>query len=152
MSTRYILIAELFALLSFGNSLVFSGEPLCKRFSRYKVERANEAVSPCKLFFYAERFSHSNDSGLRVIVERGKPIEFKSGSPISGGGLKPYSYRWCVLDGNGKIERAWLAHFIRNRDGTFHTIVKLPEAEWNRSRLEIYFADVDGDGEREDVT
>lgn len=32
--------------------------------------------------------------------------------------LIPSSYTWSVLDKNGKMERRWLAYFLKNRDGT----------------------------------
>ena len=132
---------------------VSGGEPLCKRFSRYLVDRANEPISPCRLFFFAERNPHSpRELYFRVIIKRGQPITMAHGETVSDGDLKPYFYRWVILDSKGAVERAWLAEFIKNRDGLRHTIVKLTDEDWRRSRLEIYFEDVDGDGEREDVT
>ena len=39
---------------------------------------------------------------------------------------------------------------MRNRDETYHTVVKLPEDDLRRSQLVIYFEDVDSNGERDD--
>ena len=130
-----------------------SAQPLCKRFSTFAVTRLNEPVSPCKLYFYADRFAHNErESYFRVIVQRDKAITLEDGEPRSEGGLQPYSYRWVILDAGGHVERSWLAHFLRNGDGQFHTVVKLSDDEWQRSRLDLYFEDVNGDGAREDVT
>lgn len=138
-----------------GTSLDVEDEPskpLCEPYSRYSVTQLNAPVSPCDLFFFVDRVAGGRESRLRVVIERGAPIPIRDGQPYSIGGLRPYWYRWVVLDERGAIERSWLAHFQQNRDGVYHTIVDLPEMDWQRSRLEIYFEDVNGDGVREDVT
>jgi hypothetical protein len=63
-----------------------------------------------------------------------------------------YHYRWIVLDESGKELRTWLAYFLKNRDSTYHTVVKQPHDDWEKSVLEVYFEDVNADGAREDVT
>ena len=118
-------------------------EPLCKPFSEYTVGKAdlNKSISPCDLHFDADFFFESgNEKYLRLTIRRGEDQ------------LQPYSYTWKVLNTRGEEARSWLATFVENRDGTYHTIVKLPPDEWNRSILDVYFEDVDGDGVREDVT
>jgi hypothetical protein len=133
-------------------------KPLCKPFSEYTVGRddLNKSVSPCDLYFYADDALGrlpSNEKYFRVVVRRGSPIELNHGAPVSPNDqLRPYHYNWTVLDDKGKPVRSWLAYFLRNRDGNYHTVVTLPREEWNRSVLEVYFEDIDGDGEREDVT
>ena len=66
--------------------------------------------------------------------------------------ILPYWYRWTIRNEQGQVERAWLAYFIKNRDGIYHTIVTQPDQDWQKSFIEVYFEDVNGDGVREDVT
>lgn len=130
-----------------------SRAPLCKQYSTFQIDRLNQSISPCDLYFYADRFSHHpRESYFRVVIRRGLPVAFyDDGEPKPDGSLQPYWYKWVVVNADGKVERSWLAYFMRNRDGTYHTIVKLRDDEWKRSRLEIYFEDVNDDGAREDV-
>jgi hypothetical protein len=140
-----------------------SPKPLCKRFSQYTVKGAdlNKSVSPCDLYFYADDAMHGllgNEKYFRVIIRRGKPVQLSEGGatraePVAWGDqLQPYWYKWTILDDKGKTIRSWLAHFLKNRDGNYHTVVDLPPDEWNRSILEVYFEDVDGDEVPEHVT
>lgn len=145
-----VVIALVLTAIAFAGA---PGKPLCKQFSTFQIDRLNQPISPCNLYFYADRISHHpRESYFRVVIRRGLPVAFVNGEPSSDGALQPYWYRWVVVDADGKVERSWLAYFMRNRDGTYHTIVKLSDDEWKRSRLEIYFEDVDDDGVREDVT
>ncbi len=131
--------------------------PLCKRFSEYTVGKPdlNKSISPCRLYFFADTIlSHDGEKYFRLVVRKGAAIRLNGIGGIDNpeNQLHPYLYRWKVLDAKGKESRGWLAFFLRNRDGTYHTIVNLPPDEWRRSVLEVYFEDVDGDGVREDVT
>ena len=66
--------------------------------------------------------------------------------------MLPCWYRWLIRGANGDLQRAWLAYFLRGRDGLYHTIVSQPRDEWASSYLELYFEDVNNDGAAEDVT
>ncbi len=65
--------------------------------------------------------------------------------------LRPHSYRWYVKSDDGTAIYEWLAHFMKNRDGSYHTLVKLPEQALRRSWLQVFFHDLDGDGNRENI-
>jgi hypothetical protein len=131
--------------------------PLCERFAEYFVGRddLNKAISPCDIYIYADAHSPAADERyFRVVIRRGNPVEFDEyGSPFAPKDqLQPYHYKWIVLGEDGQPIRSWLAYFLRNRDGTYHTVIRMPGEEWAASRLEIYFEDVNADGSREDVT
>ena len=139
-----------------------SSKTLCKRFSEYVVKRAdlNKSVSPCNLYFYADDALHGSsgkEKYFRVIIRRGSPIQLSEvgdnrGEPVAPNDqLRPHYYKWTILDDKGKIIRSWLAYFLKNRDGNYHTVVSLPPDEWDRSVLEVYFQDVDDDRELRDV-
>lgn len=156
MIQRLLIVSATLAGLGFAIfvcSAATTTKPLCTRFSTFRIQHLNESVSPCDLYFYADRFSrNAGESYFRVVVERGHTIPIRDKEPLSSGGLNPYWYRWVILDDKGKVQRAWLAHFLRNRDGMYHTVVTLSDDEWRHSHLELFFEDVDGDGEREDAT
>ena len=136
--------------------------PLCKPRSKYSVGKAdlNKSVSPCDLYFTATEtfsFPHKMERFYRVMIRRGKPFKLdeygRAIAPISPQDqLRPYYYKWIVLDDNGTVVRSWLAYFIKNRDYSYHTVIRQPQKDWDNSVLEIYFEDVNGDGVREDVT
>jgi len=131
--------------------------PLCKRFSQYVVRKAdlNRAVSPCRVHIHADAsVNRPTEKHFRVVVRRCRPVDLDEwGHPVAPRDqLRPYHYKWLVLDESGKVTRSWLAYFLRNRDGTYHTVVSLPPDEWRASVLDVYFEDVNGDGVREDVT
>jgi hypothetical protein len=132
-------------------------EPLCALGSKYRVGFAefNTPVSQCNLYFYVDFRVYTYEKFFRIIIQPNKPFTFtKDGyvdlSTINQ--IKPYHYRWTIKNTQGQVERAWLAYFIKNRDGTYHTIITQPEQDWKNSVLEIYFEDVNNDGVREDVT
>jgi len=125
-----------------------------ERFSSFKVSRRdlNKPVSPFSLYISVATSGGINSRQLRCIISRGYPISpsmLESPTELRKQ-LIPSSYTWQVLGENGKIEREWLSQFMRNRDETYHTVVKLPEDDLRRSQLVIYFEDVDSNGERDD--
>lgn len=126
-----------------------------KRFSTFRLNRSdlNKPVSPFNVFFQFLTAGGVHDWTITCVILRDQRISVspeKLQDQLSKQ-LIPYSYTWIVRGRDGKVERRWLAYFPKNRDGTFHTILTLPQEELTRSQLEIYFEDIDGDGQREDV-
>jgi hypothetical protein len=104
------------------------------------------------MYFYV-RFisSEPEEKWLQIVIQRAQPITIEEGYPSPSEQILPDRYRWVVRQPNGELQRAWLAYFIRGRDGLYHTVVSQPEDEWSASYLEIYFEDVNSDGAHEDV-
>lgn len=178
----FLLLSLLLAsILCSRNGFGQSGQSEHKKWEVYLVSRKdlNRPISPFRIYVDVETSGHIRDRSIMVVVLRGEPVPAYSEKdffPKLRKQLVPYSYTWHVLkpglpkedlqaDAQGRLrpgynvrseydfaERRWLASFMRNRDNTYHTIVKLPEDELRRSRLHIYFQDVDGDGERDEIT
>jgi hypothetical protein len=132
-------------------------EPLCPLNSKYQVgiKEFNTAVSQCNLYFYVDFRLYTYEKYFRVIIQPNKPFTFYEDGGIDLSAInqiKPYWYRWTIRDSQGQIEKAWLAYFLKGRDGTYHTVITQSEEDWKNSVLEIYFEDVNNDGVREDVT
>ncbi len=132
-------------------------EPLCPLNSKYQVgiKEFNAPISQCNLYFYVDFRLYTHEKYFRVIIQPNKPFTFYEDGGIDLSAIsqiKPYWYRWTIKDSEGQIEKAWLAYFIKSRDGTYHTIITQSEEDWKNSVLEIYFEDVNNDGTREDVT
>jgi hypothetical protein len=129
---------------------------LPKELTGYRITKAelNKPISEYKVYFYIDSHFLGSEDYFRVVARHDKPIEFSDEwhNPLPKGQIIAYSYRWHLLDEEGKSEKWWLAHFYENRDGTYNTIVRLPKEDLSRSMLEVYFEDIDGDGKREDVT
>ncbi len=130
-------------------------QALCPPKTRYIIEPVdiNRPISECRMYFYV-RFikSDTEEKWFQLVIQRGQPITVEDGYPIPSEQVFPYWYRWVVRGTNGDLHRAWLAYFIRGRDGLYHTIVSQPPDEWPESYLEIYFEDINNDGVDEDVT
>ncbi len=126
------------------------------RFSRFKLSRGdlNTPVSPWNIYIQVFTVDNEYEQIISCVVLRGMPV---SNSPRQMQSqlekqLIPYSYTWSISVDDGTVTRKWLAGFIKNRDGVYHTIVKLPLDELKRSSLSLYFEDIDGDGLRDDIT
>jgi hypothetical protein len=133
-------------------------EPLCPRNSTYQVRlnQLNTPISECKLYFYVAFLDNTGDERwLQVIVQPNNPFTFYDNGIVdyaSINQIKPYWYHWVIKDEQGQVQRAWLAYFIKGRDGLYHTIISQPEKDWHNSFLEIFFEDINNDHVREDVT
>ena len=133
-------------------------EPLCPHKSTYQVGLAdlNKPISPCNLYFYVHFNGDATQKSFQVTITLNQPFpingEFSETNQALINQIKPYSYLWTIKNAQGEIERAWLAFFIKNRDGSRFTIVTQPEQDWRNSFLEIYIEDVNADDVREDVT
>jgi hypothetical protein len=129
--------------------------PLCPRAASSVVHKddINHALSACQIYFYIDFPDKVGDEKyIRVFARHASPIEFTDGEPEAADQVVPYWYKWSVFDNNGQLVRSWLAYFLENRDGTYHTVISQSEADWQHSTLEVYFADINGDGVDEDVT
>lgn len=126
------------------------------RFSNFKLSRGdlNRPVSPWNIYIQIFTVGDEHERTVSCVVMRGMPVSEDSRHMQSQmeKQLIPYSYTWSTSAGDGTVTRKWLAGFIRNRDGVYHTIVKLPSDELKRSSLSLYFEDIDGDGLRDDIT
>lgn len=133
-------------------------EPLCERNSSYQVglNEFNTPISECKLYFYVVFLvNNPNERYFQVIIQPNKPFTFTDNGFVDRATMHqitPYWYRWEIKNAQGQVERAWLAYFMKGRDGLYHTIITQPEQDWHNSFLEIFFEDVNNDGVREDVT
>ena len=133
-------------------------EPLCEWNSIYQVglNELNTPISQCKLYFYVVFLvNNPNERWFQVIIQPNKPFTFTDNGFVDRATMNqitPYWYRWVIKDSQGQVERAWLAYFIKGRDGLYHTIVTQSEQDWRNSFLEIFIEDVNNDGVREDVT
>ena len=126
------------------------------RFSHFKLSRRdlNAPVSPWNIFIQVFTVGDEYERTISCVVMKGMPVSKDSSEMQSQmeKQLIPYSYTWSTSASDGTVTRKWLAGFIRNRDGVYHTIVKLPSDELKRSSLSLYFEDIDGDGLRDDIT
>ena len=133
-------------------------EPLCELNSTYQVRlnELNTPVSQCNLYFYVVFLDdHPNERYLQIIIQPNKPFTFYENGIVDYASINqitPYWYRWVIKNAEGQIDRAWLAYFMKGRDGLYHTIITQSEQDWHNSFLEIFFEDVNNDGVREDVT
>jgi hypothetical protein len=133
-------------------------EPLCPRNSTYRVGFAdlNTPISQCQLYFYAHFIiEDTNEKYFQIIIQPNRPIGFHENGLVdysTVNQITPYWYRWVIKDSNGQVEQAWLAYFLENRDGLYHTIISQSEQDWQNSFLEIFIEDVNNDHVREDVT
>ncbi|MCO5068698.1 MAG: hypothetical protein M9910_08465 [Kiritimatiellae bacterium] len=153
---RFVATALLLASL---NSLGLASSPsesvVSNRFSTILASRndLNKPLTPFKLYVAVSTSGGINDRYIKCIVLKGKPVSsdvLSSPSELQEQVI-PDSYTWRVIGRDGSVERQWLSHFMKNRDGTYHTIVKLLEDELRRSRLELLIEDIEHDGQREDV-
>lgn len=126
-----------------------------ERFAVYALSRddLNKPITPFELYVDVSVSGGITDRYVRCLVLRGKPISKETlASPFElQSQVLPDRYIWTIIGNNGSVIRQWLANFIKNRDGTYHTIVFLSEEELRSSRLELLIEDVDGDGNREDI-
>lgn len=140
------------ALISIVASVVFAAAVNAEmpRFATVEVGKSdlNKAIAPYNLFVNVETTGDERERRIKVIVLHGEPVK-----SVEGGlqdqlrrQVKPHLYKWHLGD------KWWLAGFLQNRDGTFHTIVSMPLLDLNQSKLLLLIEDVDGDGNREDVT
>lgn len=122
------------------------------RFMTYEVRRGvlNTRL-PHDLFIDASIWHDGKHFSVRIIVQRGREIDYAE-QTYRRSQIVPDYYKWQIRNVQGKVSREWLAFFVKNRDLTHHTLVRLPMEDLRRSYLLLYFEDVDGDGAREDVT
>jgi hypothetical protein len=138
--------------LSIVASVVFASavDAEVPRFATVKVGKSdlNKAIKPYDLYVNIETTGDERERRIKVIVLYGEPVK----SVESGlqdqlrRQVKPHLYKWHIGS------KWWLAGFLQNRDGTFHTIVSMPLLDLNQSELSLLIEDVDGDGSREDLT
>lgn len=126
------------------------------RFMAFVLSRddLNKPVTPFGLYVDVSVSGGITDWHIRCTVLRGRPISHEvllSPSELQSQ-VVPDRYIWKVVANDGTVIRQWLANFIKNRDGTYHTIVLLPDEDLRNSRLEMLIEDIDGDGEREDIS
>ena len=124
------------------------------RFSTWQIERAdlNTPVSPYGVYVDVTISGQvGHERWVRVVVQKGRKVDLSAATHREWQVL-PYSYKWQLRNQEGKPTHEWLAHFIQNRDLTYHTIVRLPLEDLRRSHLLLYFEDLDSDGRRDDVT
>ena len=120
----------------------------CRR--TYDVPKAmlGHSVTPFALYVDAALVRLTNTEGrpqvrLKVLVQRGRRGTV-SGSPLlRRTQLRPDLCFWQLTDDDGNVTREWLAGFLENRDGIYHTIVTLPLSELQHSYLVMLFEDVD---------
>ena len=133
-------------------------QPLCTINSSYQVglNDLNKPISECNLYFHVVfPIADPDERYFQVIIQPDKPFTFYDNGIVDFSNINqitPYWYRWVIKNQQGQVERAWLAYFMRGRDGLYHTIVSQSEQDWQNSYLEIFFEDVNKDGVREDVT
>lgn len=138
-----------------GDDQPLESERQLSRFGSFVLSRddLNRPITPFQLYVDVSVSGGITDRYIRCIVLKGRPISpdiLLSPSEIQSQ-VVPYRYTWKIVAGNGSVVRQWLANFIKNRDGTYHTIVLLSEEELRNSRLEILIEDIDRDGQREDL-
>jgi len=112
-----------------------------------KKEDLNQAILPHNLFFYVATSGHARERSVQVTILQDKKYEYDDVGSIHADQLIPYSYHWCIKTDKGKIAYKVPVRFMRNRDGSYHTKVKLPLKDLKRSWLKIYFRDIGGAGE-----
>ncbi|MBI4847657.1 MAG: hypothetical protein HY808_03650 [Nitrospirae bacterium] len=146
-----LLIIFLFPFSTINNAQ----EPL--RFGIYEVkkENLNHPISPYQLYFLVSTHYGGEEFGyyVRVIIQKKQKI-IDDGLNITQikTQILPTFYKWQLRSKDGITTHQWLAYFMRNRDGTYHTIVSLPIEDLKRSWLTIFIEDIENDNEREDVT
>ena len=153
---RFAATALLLAAVVHAASAVSpSTATVSNRFSTVVLSRddLNKPSVPFGLYVDVSTSGGINERYVRCVVLKGKPISpdvLSSPSELQGQVI-PDRYTWQIVGPDGVVARQWLAHFLKNRDGTYHTIVTLSEDELRRSRLELLIEDIEHDGQREDV-
>ncbi|GEM_PF-3443854 len=118
---------------------------LGRQFATYEVDPAdfNKPLSPFNVYLDLRvRGGPRQDTYVTVVAQHGRPVDFASGT-WQQGQIRPYTYTWQLRDKTGDVTNEWLAHFLENRDQTYHTIVRLPLEDLNRSHLLLYFERID---------
>ena len=156
MKRLYIFsILVLCFLGSRGDDQPLESERQLGRFASFVLSRddLNKPATPFQLYVDVSVSGGITDWYVRCIVLRGRPIsqEILLSPTEVQSQVVPDRYTWKIVASNGSVVRQWLANFIKNRDGTYHTIVRLPEEELRNCRLEILIEDLDHDGQREDL-
>jgi len=121
----------------------------------YSVPRSRlgHAVSPYEIYIDASicKGTYAGEKWLRVVIQRHTRLPLQ-GAPFWETQVRPYWYRWQLRDSSGNVTHERLAQFLENRDGTYHTVIKLPAEDLKRSFLQLYFEYADSDPNRDDVT
>jgi hypothetical protein len=125
-------------------------------------DELNKPVSPHNVYFYIDDHFGGGEDYFQVIIRLGKPIEFEEmeylgfslGSivRVPDDQLIPSHYKWHILNKEGESIKSWLAYFVKNRDGTYYTVISLPKEDLSMSMLEIYFESLYGGQQRNDIT
>lgn len=113
-------------------------------------ERLNKEL-PYGVYIDAWVSTAPTSVSLVVVARRGAPAGDLT-QPYWEEQIVPRLYEWQLRDQDGDVTHRWYAHFLENRDLTRITSAKLPLSDLKRSYLLLKFEDIDGDGEREDVT
>lgn len=138
-----------------GLSLFAESDPLPKRFARIEVRRhqLNTLLPPYNICIEISTGGPRTMKYIRCVVLRGEIYDRNATDYRQiRKQLIPYSYTWKVMSESNTVVRSWPCAFFQNRDFVYGTEIRLPLDEFPRSVLEIYFEDIDGDGQREDVT
>lgn len=140
--------APLVILIFLAISTLMFAEP--PRFATVNIGKSDfdKVIDPYNLFVRAETTGDERERRIKIIVIHGEPLKsIESGLQAQlRRQVRPHLYKWHL--GN----KWWLAGFLQNRDGTFHTIVSMSQIDLEQSKLSLLIEDVDSDGNREDVT
>jgi hypothetical protein len=113
----------------------------------------NASLPPYDVYVEIITSGWGDTKTVRCVILRGEPYNpSRTDYDQMRRQLIPYSYTWKVMSLTNTVERSWLAYFRKNRDFQYLTVITLPTSEFQRSVLELYFEDLDGDGKRDDVT
>ena len=108
----------------------------------------NKPIAPYNLYVDISTHGDERERTIQVIVLHGEPIgtaDEKLQEQLKHQ-ILPHLYKWKQL------RRSWLAGFLKNKDGTYHTIVGMPVEEIKGSTLSLYIVDANKDGVRDDLT
>jgi len=124
-----------------------------RRFLNFVVRKAqlNTPISPKRVYFQVLTLV-GDDQWVRLVVKVGARVRERNGFLDPEGQVLPYTCEWQLRGKGDVVTHGWLCGFIKNLDGTHHTMVDLPQSDLRRSWLKMSFEDVDGDGVREDWT